>query len=118
MAALQACQTKYQANSNISTNRGYLWAWGAEAMTMFNTIVPPSSNTYQFNQCRQGCDGCNNTYASDHSDFSNASSNHPGGCNFAFGDGSVKFVKSTISMPTYWAIGTKAGGEVISSDTY
>ena len=73
---------------------------------------------YRFNQCRQGCDGCNSAYASDHSDFSNATSNHPGGCNFAFGDGSVKFVKSTINMQTYWSIGTKANGEVVSPDAY
>jgi len=43
---------------------------------------------------------------------------HPGGVNFVMGDGSVKFIKSTINMPTYWALGTRAGGEVISADAY
>jgi len=33
-------------------------------------------------------------------------------------DGSVRFVKNTISFATWWAIGTKAGGEVVSSDAY
>ena len=45
-------------------------------------------------------------------------SNHPGGANFAFADGSVKFVKQTINDQTYQGIGTRAGGEVISADQY
>jgi prepilin-type N-terminal cleavage/methylation domain-containing protein/prepilin-type processing-associated H-X9-DG protein len=43
---------------------------------------------------------------------------HPGGVNFAFGDGSVKFVKQTINTFSLMALGTRAGGEVISSDAY
>jgi prepilin-type N-terminal cleavage/methylation domain-containing protein/prepilin-type processing-associated H-X9-DG protein len=43
---------------------------------------------------------------------------HPGGANFAMCDGSVRFLKSTIAQPTYHALGTRAGGEVISSDSY
>ena len=35
-----------------------------------------------------------------------------------FGDGSVRFIKDTINLPTWWALGTKANGEVISSDSY
>jgi prepilin-type N-terminal cleavage/methylation domain-containing protein/prepilin-type processing-associated H-X9-DG protein len=43
---------------------------------------------------------------------------HPGGGNFAMADGSVKFIKSSINLATYRALGTRAGGEVISSDSY
>ena len=32
-----------------------------------------------------------------------------------FGDGSVKFVKSSIGYQTWWALGTRNGGEVISA---
>ena len=46
------------------------------------------------------------------------SSNHSGGVNVCMGDGSVKFIKGSISMPTYQALSTRAGGEVISSDAY
>lgn len=45
-------------------------------------------------------------------------SRHPGGANFVMCDGSVKFLKSSISMPTYCALGSRAGGEVISADSY
>ena len=47
-----------------------------------------------------------------------AMSNHPGGVNICFADGSVKFVKDSVSLPTWWGIGTRLGGETISSDAY
>ncbi|WP_435016171.1 DUF1559 domain-containing protein [Tundrisphaera sp. TA3] len=43
---------------------------------------------------------------------------HPGGVNTAFADGSVKFIKSTINLLTWRALGTRAGGEIISADAY
>jgi len=43
---------------------------------------------------------------------------HPGGANFLFADGSVKFLKASLSIPTYAALGSRNGGEVISSDAY
>ncbi len=45
-------------------------------------------------------------------------SNHPGGVNFAFADGSVKFIKASIGDQAYQALGTRAGGEVFSADSY
>jgi prepilin-type processing-associated H-X9-DG protein len=43
---------------------------------------------------------------------------HPTGCNFLFGDGSVRFVKDTVAPETWWAIGTRNGREVISADAF
>jgi len=45
-------------------------------------------------------------------------SNHPGGVNVCFSDGSVRFVKDQVNLPTWWALGTRNGGEVVSSDAY
>jgi prepilin-type N-terminal cleavage/methylation domain-containing protein/prepilin-type processing-associated H-X9-DG protein len=45
-------------------------------------------------------------------------SNHPGGVNVAFCDGSVHFLKDSVSVQTWWALGTRNMGEVISSDSY
>jgi prepilin-type processing-associated H-X9-DG protein len=43
---------------------------------------------------------------------------HPGGGNFLFCDGSVKFIKQTISFPVYQGLSTRALGEIISSDAF
>ena len=45
-----------------------------------------------------------------------ASSAHPGGVNVVFLDGSVKFIKNTVSIQAWWGIATKQGGEIISAD--
>jgi len=45
-----------------------------------------------------------------------ASSYHPGGVNVLFLDGSVRFVKSTVDYKTWYAIGTRDRGEIVSSD--
>jgi len=45
-------------------------------------------------------------------------SRHPGGANFAFADGAVKFIKDSISFNVYQALSTRSMGEVVSSDAY
>ena len=47
-----------------------------------------------------------------------ARSRHSGGVNVAFCDGSVKFIKNSVSFATYRALSTSRGGEVVSSDSY
>jgi len=47
-----------------------------------------------------------------------ASSLHPGGVNVLFIDGSVRFIKNSVNYQTWLALGTIAGGEVISTDQY
>ena len=47
-----------------------------------------------------------------------ASSNHPGGVNVGFGDGSVKFIKDSVNYQTWWGLGTRNMGEIVSSDAY
>jgi prepilin-type N-terminal cleavage/methylation domain-containing protein/prepilin-type processing-associated H-X9-DG protein len=51
-------------------------------------------------------------------DDQDAASRHDGGTNFAFGDGSVHFLKNTIDLSVYQSLSTRAGGEVISSDSF
>ena len=47
-----------------------------------------------------------------------ADSYHPGGVNALMADGSVRFVKDGVNGQAWRALGTIAGGEVISSDSY
>ncbi len=120
LTALQACTTAYQQGastnppSNISQVPGVRWGWGATTITLFHTIVPPNSKQYAWNSCRDQCGGC----GGDDSIFSNAQSNHSGGVNCLMTDGSVRFIKDSINMQTWWAIGTRAGNEVVDANSY
>jgi prepilin-type N-terminal cleavage/methylation domain-containing protein/prepilin-type processing-associated H-X9-DG protein len=114
---LQNCAAAFliPATSAATNIKGMRWAQNDPSFGVFNTIVPPSSTQYPFGWCSLGAVTSNNSTAGQ---YQNANSNHPGGANFLFCDGSVHFIKSSISMKTYWALGTKANGEVISSDSY
>lgn len=112
-AALQNCLTKFNQKQNIVDYRGYRWGLGITGYSMMNHIQTP--NEYKMNFCRLGCSpGCN----MDNSVSYPASSNHPGGVNVALADGSVKFIKDSVSRATWWALGTRDGGETLSADSY
>jgi prepilin-type processing-associated H-X9-DG protein len=49
---------------------------------------------------------------------SEAFSFHPGGANFLFGDGSVKFVKETVSIRVFAKLVSRSAGEIVSADQY
>jgi prepilin-type N-terminal cleavage/methylation domain-containing protein/prepilin-type processing-associated H-X9-DG protein len=122
LKGLQSCNTFWAMNTLVSDSTGLkqytgqVWAQGERGFTLFNTVVPPNSKSYPWRSCRFGA-GCLDC-AMEGSSFTNASSNHPGGSNFAFADGSVKFLKDSINMQVYESLGTRAGGEVISADSY
>jgi prepilin-type processing-associated H-X9-DG protein len=94
--------------------KGAYWAYDNGGFALFNTIVPPSSNQFTFAWCQVA----SSSQAAADGDYMNTSSNHSGGCNFLFCDGGVRFIKSSIAINMYWALGTKANGEIISSDSY
>jgi prepilin-type processing-associated H-X9-DG protein len=117
LADLQTCSNKYVGSNsgNISVGHGHDWGIGGMGATLFNTIVPPGGQQYTWDACRTdcggGCDGAS-------MDYSNAYSYHTGGSNFLMADGSVRFIKGSVSMPTYWALGTRAGNEVIDANSF
>jgi prepilin-type N-terminal cleavage/methylation domain-containing protein len=61
--------------------------------------------------------GCNDQ-GTEGNEYVGTRSRHPGGVVTVFGDGSVHFMKNSISAMTWVALGTISGGEVISSDSY
>ena len=78
-----------------------------------NTVDPSSSNCNSNWQSPSSPLGCRFGAAA-----KGFVSLHPGGANFAFADGSVHFLKASINQATYCALGSRGGGEVISSDAY
>ena len=78
----------------------------------YNHTLPPNSPLYD---CGTDQDtAAVNNYSRVHVA---ARSYHNGGVNVGMADGSVRFVKNTISPVPWAALGTRAGGEVISSDS-
>ena len=67
-----------------------------------------------------GCAGCR--YAAytgtDSSNFVPPTSAHSGGVNMLFCDGSVKFIKDSISRATWWSLGTMSNAEVVDASSY
>ncbi len=45
-------------------------------------------------------------------------SRHPGGSNFVFGDGSVRFLKSSVAPKVYQDLANRSDGDVIDSDQF
>jgi prepilin-type N-terminal cleavage/methylation domain-containing protein/prepilin-type processing-associated H-X9-DG protein len=116
---MQTCQLaaeKLPGSGQGSINeddKGARWSPDDGGFSLINTVVPPSSPQYSF-----ACCAFQLYYGCDDGAFENVNSMHPGGANVLFADGSVHFIKSSIAIKTWWALGTKAGGEVISSDSF
>jgi prepilin-type N-terminal cleavage/methylation domain-containing protein/prepilin-type processing-associated H-X9-DG protein len=92
--------------------QGASWDQGMFGYALGNLLLPP-------NPPYPNCRGCS-WYGDWDCDpaIHGLSSYHPGGANVGFADGSVRFIKSSTSMQIIWALGTRAGGEVVSSDQY
>jgi prepilin-type N-terminal cleavage/methylation domain-containing protein/prepilin-type processing-associated H-X9-DG protein len=116
LADLQVCQQGWVTEKGKYNGKGFRWCENLGGFSLFNTVVPPSPNDYKFAWCALRGGGTNSN-ASD-GQYQNANSNHPGGANFLLCDGSARFIKSSVSIRTYWALGTRNLGEVISSDSY
>ena len=120
LADLNACTQGFavqkSSGAGNENQKGFRWAEDMGGMALFNTIIPPTSTQFPFGWCAIARSSPNSN-ASD-GQYQGANSNHPGGANFLFADGSVHFLKSTINIRTYWALGTKGNGEVLSSDSY
>ena len=93
---------------NSFGGQGAYWFLGVPPHTRYTHVMLP--NTWS---CDYGVGGGQSIRGAH-----TASSRHPGGVNVLLCDGSVKFIKSSITKETWWAIGTMANGEVVSSDAY
>jgi prepilin-type N-terminal cleavage/methylation domain-containing protein/prepilin-type processing-associated H-X9-DG protein len=78
---------------------GAPWILGYHSTTIYFHVGPPNSRSCMYPGGRIG---------------TAARSNHTNGVNVALCDGSVRFVSSTIDLPTWRAMGTRNGGETVS----
>ena len=112
---LQMCATNATNPAmrfNKSTTLGEAWSLPMPSYTLGNMLVPPNPKTVN----------CNNSTGSSNAvnqpGVFGLSSRHPGGANVLTCDGSVKFLKDSIASTTIWALGSRAGGEVIDASSY
>jgi prepilin-type processing-associated H-X9-DG protein len=124
------------------------WCWWVSGLrTQYTTLYPmnPMKKQPMYDPTGSGSVTVGGTTTSY---VVSASSLHPGGCNFAFCDGSVRFLKETIDswrndpnnkglpvgvianangtyslgpaarVGVYQALSTRNGGEVVSSDSF
>jgi prepilin-type N-terminal cleavage/methylation domain-containing protein/prepilin-type processing-associated H-X9-DG protein len=117
MADISLCNADYTAGKNLGSTGTYgrLWALGDLGSSTFNTLVTPSNPQTLWADCRLDAHTYNFEFDAG---YHQAASYHPGGVNVSFSDGSVRFVKSSIAQQTWWALGTRNFGEIISSDSY
>jgi prepilin-type N-terminal cleavage/methylation domain-containing protein/prepilin-type processing-associated H-X9-DG protein len=103
--ALQMCQATNINNLALQgySNVGAPWIYGYHSTTSYWHSAPPNTRSCMFPPSRIS---------------TTANSRHPGGVNVGLADGSVRFIKSSIGLQTWRALGTRNLGEVISSDSY
>ncbi len=89
--------------SNATT--GLTWLEGNMSWTRYNHVLTPGHKT-----CINGV-----TW---NGSIMTAGSRHDGGVGLLLGDGSVRFVKETVSPPIWRALGTIAGGETVAGDAF
>jgi prepilin-type processing-associated H-X9-DG protein len=92
---------------------GGFWYEMLNGNVCYNHVMPPNSAT-----CAYIYNNAGNLDNHHPQGALTAGSRHPGGVNVLLCDGSVRFVKGTVAANTWWAVGTRAGGEVVNSDSY
>ena len=111
------CLSLPPSTTQFQATRGVRWHYGAPGHSMYNHLRPPNDKRPD---CRGGLP---------HSTRSDplwswlslniaARSKHPGGVNSLLADGHVQFIKDSINVATWQALGSRNGGEVISADGY
>jgi prepilin-type N-terminal cleavage/methylation domain-containing protein/prepilin-type processing-associated H-X9-DG protein len=98
---LPDCDT---STMTVLSYRGQQYYRGQQFVSTYSHTVPPNY---------RGFDCMDSTWGVGHIA---ARSYHPGGVNVSMADGSVRFVKDSANIQAWRALGTRGGGEIISSD--
>jgi prepilin-type N-terminal cleavage/methylation domain-containing protein/prepilin-type processing-associated H-X9-DG protein len=109
-ATYNACRILPPTALPLTSRQGMSWVMGEMCCTSYNHVAGPNDKS---------CAAPN--FPGSMANMAMQvppSSYHPGGANMLFGDGTVRFVKNSIDLFTWRAIGTRNGGEVVSASSY
>lgn len=101
----QACRG-LESYYGYSSAGGLTWMIGAMSQTGYNHLFGING---RYPDCIVAITGVTPTYG-----ILGARSNHPGGVNTLMADGSARFASETTNLEVWRALGTRAGGELIS----
>jgi prepilin-type N-terminal cleavage/methylation domain-containing protein/prepilin-type processing-associated H-X9-DG protein len=102
--AYAMCERGFDPNDllyNRMSDVGAPWLYGYHSTTVYFHVGPPNSRSCMYPSGRIG---------------TSAQSYHTGGVNVALCDGSVRFVRDSIPLANWRAMGSRDGNEVISGD--
>lgn len=92
--------THGEAHESAFLGRAWISGWAPTGPTYMH-LMPPNTNNVHF------------AFADENGNFAvTPSSNHPGGVNVLMGDGHVHFVNDDVDAETWWAMGSRNGGEL------
>jgi prepilin-type N-terminal cleavage/methylation domain-containing protein/prepilin-type processing-associated H-X9-DG protein len=131
MQACKALPGTYLSVGILPPSNGNIWLAGNPGSSLswdaYNHFMPPNStscaalNDPNVNPLGLGGTGLGTTVGGGWGTFMDAippSCNHPGGVNVGLADGSVRYIKDSLSYQTWWSLGTRNGAETMSSDAY
>jgi prepilin-type processing-associated H-X9-DG protein len=108
-------QSPANASATLATGTyypfGLYWFSGQPSHTRYNHVMPPNSWSCAWT-------GTTGGHWGDMGGAYTASSRHPGVANMLLCDGSVKAIKNSVNLKVWWALGTRAGVEVIDASAY
>lgn len=81
----------------LVTDRAAVWADGAYSCTFYNNVIPPTARGW--------------TACSTRARPARPPTAGTGGVNMLPGDGSVRFVRDSVRLATWQALGSRNGGE-------
>ena len=98
------------------------WETPTQKNTTWRNWIFGANGPFDTTETNRAFPGCKNVFYPINTyivtTFNNTSfgSNHPGGCQFAISDGSVRFVSETIENSLYLATASRDGGEPVSGE--
>jgi prepilin-type N-terminal cleavage/methylation domain-containing protein/prepilin-type processing-associated H-X9-DG protein len=111
------CLSLPRTTTQFQATKGVRWHYGAPGHTLYNHLRPPNDKQPD---CRGGLP---HSTRSDPlwswlSQNITTRSKHPGGVNTLMADGHVQFMKNSVNVIVWQGLGSRNGGEAISSDAY